>query len=402
VRFCDAFNIPIVTFVDVPGFLPGTAQEYGGIIKHGAKLLYVYAECTVPKVTVITRKAYGGAYDVMASKHLRGDVNFAWPSAEIAVMGPKGAVEIIFREEKANPVKVVYLWERECSLRGEVSLYYDSMIAKLITHGWTRAQAIARMRDALNGFVIRGISSNLAFRAALLQHPRFVAGDLHTGFIAEEFPRGFHPANLTHREPVLLAAVAAYARRRYIHRAVRITGQIPGHGRRVGSDWVVQLKGQKVSLRLTLVDGGCDVTVAGKTHALRTEWKLGDVLLRGTWNGEGVCVQVERMGLRYRVSHWGTQADAVMMTARAAELLALMPDKAPPDLSKFLISPMPGLLAEVTVKVGQEVRAGENLVLIEAMKMQNILRAENDCVVAEVLAKAGDSLSVDQPILRFQ
>ncbi len=106
VRFCDAFNIPIVTFVDVPGFMPGTAQEYGGIIKHGAKLLYAYAECTVPKVTVITRKAYGGAYDVMASKHLRGDVNFAWPSAEIAVMGPKGAVEIIFREEKNDPAKI--------------------------------------------------------------------------------------------------------------------------------------------------------------------------------------------------------------------------------------------------------------------------------------------------------
>jgi len=106
VRFCDAFNIPIITFVDVPGFLPGTAQEYGGIIKHGAKLLYAYAECTVPKVTVITRKAYGGAYDVMSSKHLRGDVNYAWPSAEIAVMGPKGAVEIIFRDEKGDPAKL--------------------------------------------------------------------------------------------------------------------------------------------------------------------------------------------------------------------------------------------------------------------------------------------------------
>ena len=106
VRFCDAFNFPVVTFVDVPGFLPGTAQEYGGIIKHGAKLLYAYAECTVPKITVITRKAYGGAYDVMASKHLRGDVNFAWPSAEIAVMGPKGAVEIIFRDEKGDPAKL--------------------------------------------------------------------------------------------------------------------------------------------------------------------------------------------------------------------------------------------------------------------------------------------------------
>ena len=106
IRFCDAFNIPVLTFVDVPGFMPGTSQEYGGIIKHGAKLLYAYAECTVPKVTVITRKAYGGAYDVMSSKHLRGDVNFAWPSAEIAVMGPKGAVEIIFRSDIGNPEKI--------------------------------------------------------------------------------------------------------------------------------------------------------------------------------------------------------------------------------------------------------------------------------------------------------
>jgi propionyl-CoA carboxylase beta chain len=106
VRFCDAFNIPVLTLVDVPGFMPGTSQEYGGIIKHGAKLLYAYAECTVPKITVITRKAYGGAYDVMSSKHLRGDVNFAWPNAEIAVMGAKGAVEIIFREDKGDPEKL--------------------------------------------------------------------------------------------------------------------------------------------------------------------------------------------------------------------------------------------------------------------------------------------------------
>jgi propionyl-CoA carboxylase beta chain len=106
VRFCDSFNIPIVTLVDVPGFMPGTSQEYGGIITHGAKLLFAYAECTVPKITLITRKAYGGAYDVMASKHLRGDVNLAWPSAEIAVMGPKGAVEIIFREEAKDPKKL--------------------------------------------------------------------------------------------------------------------------------------------------------------------------------------------------------------------------------------------------------------------------------------------------------
>ncbi len=285
---------------------------------------------------------------------------------------------------------------------GEISMHYDSMIAKLITHGATRAEAVDRMRNALNAFVIRGISSNIAFQAALLQHPRFVAGDFHTGFIAEEFPKGFHPSSLAHKEPLLLAVAAAYARRRYINRAVRITGQLKGHERRVGPGWVVRLGDNEIPLALTLVDGGCDVVHDGTTHALRTDWKLGDLLMRGTWDGGPVCLQVERMGLRYRVAHSGTQVDSVVMTARAAELLALMPVKPPPDLSKFLLSPMPGLLAEVAVKPGQEVRAGENLVVIEAMKMQNILKAENDCVIAELLARPGDSLAVDQPVVRFR
>jgi propionyl-CoA carboxylase alpha chain len=285
---------------------------------------------------------------------------------------------------------------------GEISVYYDSMIAKLITHGETRAGAIAQMRDALNAFVIRGISSNIGFQAALIQHPRFVAGDFNTGFLAEEFPKGFHAPGLSHREPLLQAAAAAYARRRYIDRAVRITGQLKGHARRVGADWVVLMQGRKFPLSLALVNGGADVTHEGTTHALRTQWRLGDILLRGTWDGEPVCLQIERLGLKYRVFHWGTQVDAFVMTARAAELLALMPDKPPPDLSEFLISPMPGLLAELSVTAGQEVRAGETLAVIEAMKMQNIIKAENDCVVAELLAKPGDGLSVDQPILRFR
>lgn len=285
---------------------------------------------------------------------------------------------------------------------GEISMYYDSMIAKLITHGKTRAEAIAHMRDALNAFVIRGISSNMAFQAALVHHPRFVAGDFNTGFLGEEFPKGFHSQSLSHQDPVLQAAVAAYARRRYIDRARHITGQLKGHARRVGADWVVLMQGRKYPLGLTLVEGGADVIHEGKTHVLRTDWRLGDILLRGTWDGEPICIQVERVGLKYRIFHWGSQVDAMVMTARAAELLALMPDKPPPDLSQFLLSPMPGLLSEVAVSAGQEVRAGETLVVIEAMKMHNTILAENDCVIAELLAKPGDSLSVDQPILRFR
>ena len=153
---------------------------------------------------------------------------------------------------------------------------------------------------------------------------------------------------------------------------------------------------------MNLVEGGCDITYEGKTHTCAPTGSSARSCCAVPGTASKVCVQVERMGLKYRVIHWGTQADAIVMTGRAAELLALMPDKPPPDLSKFLLSPMPGLLTEIAVKAGQEVRAGENLVVIEAMKMQNILKAENDCVVAEILAKTGDSLAVDQPILRFR
>ncbi len=284
---------------------------------------------------------------------------------------------------------------------GEISMYYDSMIAKLITHGATRDQAIARMRDALNAFVIRGVSSNIAFQAALMQHPRFQSGNFNTGFIAEEFPKGFNSASLVHDDPLLLAAVAAFARRRYIDRAVRTTGQLRGHGRKVGDEWVVLLGDKEYALTLAAVGGGYQITHEGQSCELKSDWRLGEILFRGTWNGEPVCLQVERLGLKYRVSHWGTQADMMVMTGSAAHLLSLMPHKPAPDLSKFLLSPMPGLLTEITLQPGQEVKAGEKLAVIEAMKMENILKADQDCTVAEVMAKQGESLSVDQPIVRF-
>jgi propionyl-CoA carboxylase alpha chain len=301
-----------------------------------------------------------------------------------------------------EPIDAMVRVDTGVSEGDEISMHYDSMIAKLITTGASRGQAISRMQDALNAFVIRGISCNIAFQAALTRHPRFLSGDIHTGLIADEFPKGFHPASLIHQDPLLLAVAAAYARRRYIDRAVRTTGKLAGHERRVGQDWVVLMQGREFRISVSLVAGGCDVTFEGNSHALRSDWKLGDVLLRGTWDGENVCLQVERMGLKYRVFHWGTQADAIVMTARAAELLALMPAKPPPDLSKFLVSPMPGLLTEIAASVGQEIRAGEKLAVIEAMKMQNVLKADNDCIVAEVMARPGDSLAVDQPILKFQ
>jgi propionyl-CoA carboxylase alpha chain len=285
---------------------------------------------------------------------------------------------------------------------GEISMHYDSMIAKLITHGATRDQAIDRMRDALNAFVIRGVSSNVAFQAALMQQPRFVAGKFTTAFIAEEFPKGFHPSNLTHDDPLLLASVAAFARRRHIDRATKTSGQLAGHRRKVGSDWVVRMGSERYAVSLAPIEGGYAISYNGETYELRSDWKLGELLFRGTWNGEKVCMQIERVIWRYRVLHWGTQADAEVLTARAAQLLSLMPEKPKPDLSKLLLSPMPGLLTEISVKPGQEIKAGEKLAVIEAMKMENTLKAERDGVVAEVLAKAGESLAVDQAILRFE
>jgi propionyl-CoA carboxylase alpha chain len=285
---------------------------------------------------------------------------------------------------------------------GEISMYYDSMIAKLIAHGATRDHAIARMRDALNAFVIRGVSTNIPFQAALMQHPRFVAGRFNTGFIAEEYAKGFRAEDVPHDDPVLLVCVAAALHRRYMDRAAGITGQLRGHERKVGADWVVILGGEHHPVTVSNIAGGQHIAYKGEAFTLLSDWAFGHPIFRGTVNGREVCMQVERRNLVYRLFHWGTQVDVMVLTARAAELYALMPHKPPPDLSRFLISPMPGLLREVAVAAGQEVRAGEKLAVIEAMKMENVLRAENDARVKALLAKPGDSLAVDQPIVEFE
>ena len=289
---------------------------------------------------------------------------------------------------------------------GEISMFYDSMIAKLIVHGATREQAISRMRDALNAFVIRGISSNIPFQAALMQHPRFQSGNFNTGFIAEEYPKGFDASMVPHDDPALLVSVAAYVYRAFTDRSASITGQLQGHERLVSDNWmVVRLDtsgNQHHPVTARLVDGGYDIEYLGKPYELRSSWKLGESLFNGTCNGQEFTLQVERHKTRYSLFHWGTRADFMVMSARAAELLALMPEKQAPDLSKFLMSPMPGLLREVAVKAGQEVKAGEKLAVIEAMKMENILKADQDCKVKKISAAAGESLSVDQIIIEFE
>jgi propionyl-CoA carboxylase alpha chain len=292
-------------------------------------------------------------------------------------------------------------------------MYYDSMIAKLIVHDKDRNEAIAKMREALNSFVIRGVSSNIPFQAALLAHPKFVAGDFNTGFIAENYAQGFRAEDVPHDDPDFLVALAAYLNRRIRNRAVGISGQLPGHGVTVGEDFVIIGLGaegentpQKASVRdFEAVSGSSAVETAGKRYEICSNWHLGGVRISGTVNGQPFSAQVERgVGrnpLALRISHNGTQLDALVLSPRAAELHALMLYKAPPDMSRFVLSPMPGLLAEVSVQVGQKVQAGERIAVIEAMKMENVLFASADGVVSKVLAAKGESLSVDQPIVEF-
>ncbi|MBL8560081.1 MAG: biotin/lipoyl-binding protein, partial [Hyphomonadaceae bacterium] len=292
---------------------------------------------------------------------------------------------------------------------GEIPMFYDSMIAKLIVHGITRDDAIARMREALNGFVIRGISSNIPFQAALLAHPQFVAGDFNTGFIAEHYGRGFRAEDVPHDDPDFLVALAAAAYRRYRERAAGISGQLEGHRATIGDDHVVVVRGERgehrhVPVRIE-VDSGATVTVTvtidRRHYAITHDWRFGGIRAQGSCNGRPFTAQVERHGLWLRVEHNGRRIEAQPMSARAAELLRVMPFKAPLDMSKFLLSPMPGLLVNVAVKAGQVVQAGERLAVIEAMKMENVLTAAQEGTVKEVLAASGESLAVDQPILSF-
>jgi len=290
---------------------------------------------------------------------------------------------------------------------GEIPMQYDSMIAKLIVKGRDRAEAIARMRDALDAFVIRGISHNVGFQSALIGHPRFASVAFNTGFVAEHYPNGYQAAGARHDDPALLLAIAGAAHRRLLERAAGIEGQLHGRGVVVPAGFVAVVKdadGHRHDTPVTVTpdDGTLHVVVGERTYAIRFDGPIREIRVTGTCNGRRFAAQVERKGLDYHVSQGGAQVAARMLSARAAELNRLMPEKQPPDLSRFLLSPMPGLLVDVAVTVGQQVRAGERLAVIEAMKMENVLLAQRDAVVKKVSAAKGESLAVDQVIVEFE
>ena len=285
---------------------------------------------------------------------------------------------------------------------GEVSMHYDPMISKLITYGDNREAAIDLMVDALDAYYIRGVNHNISFLNALMVHPRFVAGELTTNFIEEEFPEGFNADLVPQNNPHIAVVVAAAVHQEYRERSSQISGQSEGHEYQVPDQWVVITGAEETPVSMTLTLSGFLVSVGNDDYSVVTDWALGEPLFEAQINGQQVTVQVERSGSGYKLFYRGAEINALVLSPKAAALNKLMLEKAPADLSKFLLSPMPGLLVKLGVKVGDQVKAGEELAVVEAMKMENSLRAINDGIVAKISAKAGDSLMVDQAILEFE
>ncbi len=274
----------------------------------------------------------------------------------------------------------------------EISLYYDPMIAKLVTSAGTREAAIERMADALDSFYIKGLSHNLPFLAALVRTPRFRAGALSTSFIAEEYPAGFSGAPIAPEEAQRAYAVAAAAQRILAERDM---------GQAAAEEWVVCRGAERHPVRVTRA--GAELVVAGDGAARRvaTSWHPGQPLMRASVDGVPGIWQIARHGIGFALSHAGWRLELIVLPPRAAELLARMPEKRQADLSHLLLAPMPGLLVSIAVAEGQEVKPGEELAVIEAMKMENVLRAEREGKIAKIHARQGDSLAADQIILEF-
>ena len=284
----------------------------------------------------------------------------------------------------------------------EVSMFYDPMIAKLITYGETREEAIDNMADALDAYYIRGVSHNISFLNALIMHPRFREGRLTTNFIAEEYPEGFHAADVPQSDPLVPVVSVACMHVTKLARGREISGQTRRIEQAERRDWVVIANGEHYPISIASSEGGYEVQHDDQIYRVNLDWEIGQSLVNAKVNDRAISVQVDTHGSGYKAFHRGAESTIQVLSPRAAELTAHMIEKEPPDLSKLLLSPMPGLLIRLSVEEGEEVKAGEELAVVEAMKMENSLRAEEDVVIAKVMAGEGDSLMVDQPILEFE
>ena len=286
---------------------------------------------------------------------------------------------------------------------GEISMYYDPMIAKLCTWAPTREAAIEEMRVALDSFEIEGIGHNLPFLAAVMDHPKFISGDMTTAFIAEEYPDGFEGVTLGEDTLRRIAASAAAMHRVAEIRRTRVSGRMDNHERHVGEDWVVSLQGENHPVTIDADRDGSVVRFEDGT-AMRVEstWTPGDQLAVLSVDGDPLVLKVGKISGGFRIRNRGADIKVHVRSPRQAELAALMPEKLPPDTSKMLLCPMPGLIVSVNVSEGDEVQEGQALCTVEAMKMENILRAEKKAVVSSIKAGPGDSLAVDDVIMEFE
>ncbi|MDP4990036.1 MAG: acetyl/propionyl/methylcrotonyl-CoA carboxylase subunit alpha [Marivita lacus] len=286
---------------------------------------------------------------------------------------------------------------------GEISMYYDPMIAKLCTWAPTRLEAIETMRNALDSFEVEGIGHNLPFVAAVMDHPKFIAGTMTTAFIEEEYPEGFEGVTLGEEALKRVAAATAAMNRVAEIRRARISGTLDNHERRVGEDWNVALQGQDYDVTVAADHDGSTVRFAdGSDIRVSGDWTPGDPLARMTVNGDPLVMKVGKISGGFRIRSRGAELKVHVRTPRQAELARKMPEKVPPDTSKMLLCPMPGLIVKINVAEGDEVQDGQALCTVEAMKMENILRAERKGIVSKINAAAGDSLAVDEVIMEFE
>ncbi|SMO55598.1 acetyl-CoA carboxylase biotin carboxylase subunit [Paracoccus laeviglucosivorans] len=285
---------------------------------------------------------------------------------------------------------------------GEISMYYDPMIAKLCTWAPTRGDAIERMRQALDEFEVEGIGHNLPFLSAVMDHPKFVSGEISTAFIAEEYPEGFMGATPPDTQLARIAAAAAAMHRVAEIRRARISGRLDNHERHVGEHWMVTVAGREIPVRITADRQGSTVELQDAKLRVESDWLPGQTLARLSVDGTPLVMKVDRLPSGFRLRLRGADLKCYVRRPRAAELARLMPEKLPPDTSKFLLCPMPGLVVCINVAAGDEVQEGQALATVEAMKMENILRAEKRAVVKSVNAEPGASLKVDDVIIEFE
>jgi len=285
---------------------------------------------------------------------------------------------------------------------GEISIFYDPMIAKLCTWAPNRAGAIAEMRNALDAFEVEGIGHNIPFLSAVMDHPKFCVGNITTAFIEEEYPDGFVGVELPIKILKTVAACAAAMYRLGEIRRTRVSGRMDNHERRVRDDWVVSLQGHDFPVDIAADPNGSTVRFETGSHRVASDWTPGNSMAVMNVDGIDIALKVEKCTSGFRIRFRGADMRVTVRSPRQAELAKLMIEKTPPDTSKLLLCPMPGLIVKVEVSVGDEVQEGQSLCTVEAMKMENILRAERKSIVSRVYAAAGDSLAVDAIIMEFE